>query len=157
VPVWHEKTLELQRAGKLQIVGLIQEQHPDRCRLFMQWKKMGWPILVDSLNRTGVYAVPLFWAIDEHGVLRSTRPSLEWVKGEFLSTDYPEPPKKKAAEAHPIPDAEVAFLEGQWSEAIDQYNKADYSGKETTRRRGSGSVVPTRRVAISSRGRRVGH
>ena len=26
------------------MVGIIQEQHPDRARLFMQWKEMGWPI-----------------------------------------------------------------------------------------------------------------
>ena len=50
VPGWHDATRELQAAGRFQMVGIIQEQHPDRARLFMQWKGMGWPILVDSLN-----------------------------------------------------------------------------------------------------------
>ena len=54
MPGWHEATKDLQNDGKLQMVGIIQEQHPDRARLFMQWKRMGWPILVDSYNLLGV-------------------------------------------------------------------------------------------------------
>jgi hypothetical protein len=56
VPGWHERTREHQARGELQLVGIIQEQHPDRCRLFMQWKQMDWPILVDALNLYGVSA-----------------------------------------------------------------------------------------------------
>jgi hypothetical protein len=41
------------------MVGIIQEQHPDRAGLFMQWKQMDWPILVDSLNLLGVAVVPV--------------------------------------------------------------------------------------------------
>lgn len=74
MPVWHERTLEDQKTGKLQLLGIIQEQHPDRCRLFMQWKGMDWPILVDSLNRLGVEAVPITLLIDEFGVIRSINP-----------------------------------------------------------------------------------
>ena len=70
MPVWHEATRKLQDEGKLQLVGIIQEQHPDRCRLFMQWKEMKWPILVDSLNLLGVKAVPISLLIDEYGVVR---------------------------------------------------------------------------------------
>lgn len=56
------------------MVGIIQEQHPDRTRLFMQWKKMNWPILVDSLNLLGVSVVPLTLFIDEHGIIRAVQP-----------------------------------------------------------------------------------
>jgi tetratricopeptide (TPR) repeat protein len=55
------------------MAGIIQEQHPDRCRLFMQWKQMGWPILVDSLNLLEVTAVPITLALDEYGIVRSER------------------------------------------------------------------------------------
>lgn len=48
MPGWHQATEELQDDGSVQMVGVIQEQHPDRARLFMQWKEMGWPMLVDS-------------------------------------------------------------------------------------------------------------
>lgn len=70
VPGWHEATKELQEQGKLQMVGIIQEQHPDRARLFMQWKQMGWPVLVDSLNLSEVPYVPITLGVDEHGILR---------------------------------------------------------------------------------------
>ena len=63
MPGWHEATKQLQQDGKVQMVGIIQEQHPDRCRLFMQWKQMDWPILVDSLDLLGVSGVPLTVAI----------------------------------------------------------------------------------------------
>jgi hypothetical protein len=54
-------------------VGIIQEQHPDRCRLFLEWKNMSWPVLVDSLNLLGVRGVPATYLIDEHGIVRASR------------------------------------------------------------------------------------
>ena len=59
MPGWHDATEQLQQQGKLRMVGIIQEQHPDRCRLFMQWKGMDWPVLVDAENRLGVAVVPV--------------------------------------------------------------------------------------------------
>ncbi len=74
------------------MVGIIQEQHPDRARLFMQWKQMDWPVLVDSYNLLGVSAVPIAIAIDEHGVVRAVRPGLDELEQDFLDLSYPEPP-----------------------------------------------------------------
>ena len=71
MPGWHEATKQLQESGAVQMVGIIQEQHPDRCRLFMQWKEMDWPIMVDALNLLEVKAVPLTFLIDEHGMIVS--------------------------------------------------------------------------------------
>jgi hypothetical protein len=56
---------QLQVEGRLMLVGIIQEQHAERCRLFMQWQQMSWPVMVDALNLTGVDKVPLTWAIEE--------------------------------------------------------------------------------------------
>jgi hypothetical protein len=95
VPGWHEKTKALQRERKLQMVGIIEEQHGDRTRLFMQWKEMGWPLLHDPLNLLEVEAVPLTYLIDEHGVVRYERPTDEDLK-VFLETDYPAPTTKPA-------------------------------------------------------------
>ena len=36
--------------GRIEMIGIVQEQHPERARLFMQWKQMGWPVMVDALN-----------------------------------------------------------------------------------------------------------
>ncbi len=65
------------------MVGIVQEQHPDRTRLFMQWKQMGWPIMVDSLNLLGVEVVPITLLIDEQGIIRF-RGNLESLD-EFLA------------------------------------------------------------------------
>jgi len=87
VPGWHEKTKALQQEGKLRLVGIVEEQHPDRTRLFMQWMEMGWPLLHDPINLLAVEAVPLTYLIDEHGVVRYEKPSDEDLR-TFLATDY---------------------------------------------------------------------
>ncbi|MFQ5430659.1 MAG: hypothetical protein ACE5E1_10150 [Phycisphaerae bacterium] len=101
VPGWHEATAKLQAQGRLRMVGLIQEQHPDRCRLFMQWKRMDWPVMVDSLDLLGVSVVPITLAIDEHGVIRHRlrRPNLEWLEENFLRKTYAPPSAATAAPA----------------------------------------------------------
>ena len=92
MPGWHDATLQLQTEGRLQMVGIIQEQHPDRARLFMQWKEMGWPILVDSLNLLNTSVVPQTLAIDEHGIVRLINPDKDRIEEEFLSTRYDATP-----------------------------------------------------------------
>jgi len=86
------------------MVGLIQEQHPDRCRLFMQWKKMDWPVMVDALNLLDIGVVPVTVLIDEHGVVRdiARRPgALE----SFLKTDFESPEAAPNAPTRPDIDA----------------------------------------------------
>ena len=73
------------------MIGIIQEQHPERCRLFMQWKQMGWPILIDSLNLAGLKGIPRTLALDEHGIVRLTKAKPEGIEEEFLNVSYPEP------------------------------------------------------------------
>ncbi len=89
MPGWHEKTEPLRKSGKLQVLGLIQEQHPDRCRLFMQWHRMDWPVLVDPLNLLGVDRVPLTYLIDEHGIIRKARPRPGDLEA-FVATTHPK-------------------------------------------------------------------
>jgi len=104
VPGWHESTQALQASGRLQMVGIIQEQHPDRARLFMQWKQLDWPILVDSLNLLGVAVVPITVAIDEHGVVRAINPRKETIEQDFLAKTF-DPPHAGAAAADVAPRA----------------------------------------------------
>src|SRR5260370_4959275 len=74
------------------MVGIVQEQHPERARLFMQWKRMTWPILTDPLNLLGVSVVPVTVAIDEHGIVRAIDPPRERIQEEFLEKRYDAPP-----------------------------------------------------------------
>jgi hypothetical protein len=77
------------------MLGIIEEQHPERTRLFMQWKQMDWPVLVDSLNLLGVSAVPMTLLIDEHGIIRAVNPKQNTFQ-EFLETNYPKPSPAQA-------------------------------------------------------------
>ena len=113
VPGWHEATKQLWERGKLQVVGIIQEQHPDRARLFMQWKRMDWPLLVDSLNLLEMKAVPVTLLIDEHGIVRMVKPERKDAEA-FLSKAFEAPGSggSKAAVAPNLSDANGLFLWG---------------------------------------------
>lgn len=125
------------------MVGIIQEQHPDRARLFMQWKQMDWPILVDSLNLLSVAVVPITLAIDEYGIIRAVNPERENIETSFLNQTYPEPREQATSRVGPpdlnklkstadsasswraYADALVVWgAESQLDEAIAAYEKA---------------------------------
>lgn len=98
MPVWHESTREWVKQGRLVLLGVTQEQHADRCRLFAQWKGFDWPILHDPINLLEAPAVPIVVAIDEHGIVRALRPRPETIATEFLDKTYaddapPESPR----------------------------------------------------------------
>ena len=120
VPGWHEGTLNLQREGKLAMAGIVQEQHPDRARLFMQWKRMEWPILVDSLNLLGVDAVPITVAIDEHGIVRAAGIKLSEAAHfaeNFAAATYSAP--SEPPQSPILPDAETLKRTGRWQSYAD--------------------------------------
>ncbi len=96
MPVWHRLTKDAVAAGKLVVVGLIQEQHPDRCVLYSQWRELGWTILHDPLNLIGAKAVPIPIAIDEHGIVRENRlrPGPEFLTS-FVEQEFPNESDKK--------------------------------------------------------------
>lgn len=105
MPGWYESIKDLLEQGKLQMAGIIEEQHPDRARLFMQWKQMKWPILVDSLNLLDIDAVPITLAIDEYGVIRKVGIPLKDAQTfarEFVSQTFAPPlPNTERKIEHP--------------------------------------------------------
>lgn len=100
MPVWHEATREARDAGRLEILGITQEQHPARCRLFAQWHGIDWPILWDPFNLTGSKVVPHFTLVDEHGVIRKARAKPEDLDA-FLETTWPAPSARAPEEPSP--------------------------------------------------------
>ncbi|MFQ5718592.1 MAG: hypothetical protein ACE5IK_03500 [Acidobacteriota bacterium] len=144
VPGWHERTRKLQDDGRIQMLGILQEQHPDRARLFMQWKEMGWPLMVDSLDLLDVGVVPLTVLIDERGVVFAIRPDTASFDA-FLATSpgdaqlptpsHPAQPDRHALQAAAKSGraadlsalADAAFLWGGepgLDTAIDLYRRA---------------------------------
>ncbi|MCP4263721.1 MAG: tetratricopeptide repeat protein [Planctomycetes bacterium] len=88
MPAWNNKTQEWVREGKLVVLGIAQEQHPNRNRLFAQWHKIDWPILHDPINVMQVRGVPIEVAIDENGIVRSLRPKMDKFEEEFLNKTF---------------------------------------------------------------------
>ena len=87
------------------LLGVTQEQHADRCRLFAQWKRFDWPILHDPINLLEAPAVPIVVAIDEHGIVRAVRPRPETFAAEFLDKTFTDdaPPGAPRSAGPPDP------------------------------------------------------
>jgi len=88
VPVWHEAISRWVRGGKLVVLGVTQEQHAERCQLLAQWKGFTWPILHDPINILGLAGVPVLVALDEQGIVRTTRPELERFEAAFVTKSF---------------------------------------------------------------------
>ncbi len=101
------------------MIGVIQEQHPDRCRLFAQWQEFDWPILHDPVNKLRARAVPYFIAIDEAGLVVDANLRTDALRA-FLDRPAPEtatnPSKPSKPELAPlIANAEQTPTAGAWT------------------------------------------
>src|SRR3974377_2300984 len=110
VPAWHQATRAWVESGKLVVLGIAQEQHPDRCRLFAQWKRLDWPIVYDPINILGVTGVPVEVAVDERGIVRSTRLDLKTFEEAFVNKTFPSEATSPAAQAGPLSPPDPAAL-----------------------------------------------
>lgn len=129
MPVWHDATKQSVKDGKLVLVGVAQEQHPERCRLFAQWQGFDWPILHDPINVLGSSAVPILLALDEHGIVRSTRPNPKTFEADFLSKSFADDATNKPVAptpAHPPKFGELraGAERGKTAEAWRRYGDA---------------------------------
>lgn len=122
MPVWHKATQEWVKQGRLIVLGIAQEQHGDRCRLYAQWQKFDFPILHDPINLLGAKVVPLMLAIDEQGIVRAVGPKLEDFEDTFLNKDFlageeaPPPAAKPSA-----PDIDALQKEAKQSNSIEAW------------------------------------
>jgi len=92
--VWHAGLQQLEKDGKVAVVAIVQDQHPDRARLFMQWKQIGWPLLADSLDLLNLETVPLTVAVDEYGIVRFSElpmAAAKTIEQTFIGQSYPRP------------------------------------------------------------------
>jgi len=74
--VWNEQTKQLVEEKKLVVIGVVQEQHAERARLYKQWKQYDFPIAQDSFTELGLSVVPVPILIDEFGYVQSAKPRL---------------------------------------------------------------------------------
>lgn len=90
--MWQKKLAPFIEAGEVVAIGVVQEQHPDRTRLYRQWRELDWPIFVDSLNALRIEVVPVPVAIDESGITRKWRAGPVKIEQEFLRVEFESTP-----------------------------------------------------------------
>ena len=124
MPVWHEFTKAWRESGDLTVIGIVQEQHAERARLYAQWQGIDWPIAWDPLNLTGSKVVPNFWAIDEHGIVRSTRPSRRDFEETFVRAEFSAPGEVPTSEVSVTRESkrgtEGAYARLLWGDEADR-------------------------------------
>ena len=115
VPVWHASLKQLEKDGKVAVVAIVQDQHPDRARLFLQWKQIGWPTLADSLDLLNLETVPLTLAVDEYGIVRFSElpmSAAKTIEQTFVNQVYPKPA------ALPPPEVPVTLIHGTADDSV---------------------------------------
>ena len=93
--MWNKATKQLVADEKLVVIGVIQEQHAERCRLYKQWQQYEFPIVQDAFTELGVAVVPIPILIDEHGIVMATRLSRPSTITKLVEQKT-EAPKTKA-------------------------------------------------------------
>jgi hypothetical protein len=140
---WQEAVKPHVDAGKLAVIGVVQEQHADRARLYRQWKRIEWPIYIDALNTLGLSVVPVPLGVDESGVVRLEGATKEGVR-DFVEKEFPKsPPGKRAGKPDPaslasaLDRGDFHFLHDESPEALDRaiaaYEEAVRSRPEDAR------------------------
>ena len=89
MPVWHA-TIQKLAPENLAVIGVVQEQHSERTKLYKQWKQYDFPIAQDPVTKLGATVVPMFVGIDEHGIVRNNRLRPGGL-AKFLATEFEAP------------------------------------------------------------------
>lgn len=119
MPGWHAKTKDLVAKGELQVYGIAPEQYGDRMALFLQWKELDFPVLMDPLNLLGVKSVPMTFLVDESGMIRFKNPKAKELK-EFLGKAYSSTKKRTPAEFPQLTQAMTDALLKDSARGVEQ-------------------------------------
>ena len=89
--MWQKAVKPYVDAGEMVAIGVVQEQHPDRTRLYRQWRELDWPIFVDSMNTLEhIMVVPVPVAINQTGIVAHNRFEPDQLEG-FVRTELEMP------------------------------------------------------------------
>lgn len=121
MPGWQRTFDPHVKAGTLTVIGVVQEQHGDRARLYRQWKDFDWPIFVDALNVLQHRVVPIPMAIDANGRIMGVGRRIDL--DALLKTGIQKPALKKTAPENVHPEADACFYKGDYNRALAGYRK----------------------------------
>jgi tetratricopeptide (TPR) repeat protein len=124
VPAWNQKLEKYVKDGKLLVLGIAQEQHPHRNRLFTQWHQINWPVLHDPINLMQVGGVPIEVAIDEHGIVRSTRIKADTLEQDFINKTFSSEGIKASKPVKPVrPDVPTLRSHAKQTNSADAWRE----------------------------------
>ena len=96
------------------MVGVVQEQHAERARLYKQWKQYDFPIVQDATTELDLWVVPIPLLIDEHGIVQSNRFKPDSLR-EFIDTNFEPPTESELQKANPDGDVDQTIANGNQS------------------------------------------
>ncbi len=134
MPGWREAVEEHVKSGRLVAIGVVQEQHSDRARLYRQWRRLDWPIFIDALNTLDFSYVPVPLGIDESGVVRLEGKITKDTVQAFVEKEFPKSEGTPRAEKQDPNALKKACDRGDWhflyDSAPDALDRAieSYSG-----------------------------
>ena len=150
--MWQRAVKYWAAKGEIAVLGVVQEQHPDRARLYKQWREFDWPILVDSLNLLDFKVVPIPMLVDEVGMIRRVGRIGSQAIEIFVMTAQPEVELEPGFNVQPMPElakerkalkesdaaawlryGDSCFLLGNMTAAIDAYEHAAQGGADAGR------------------------
>ncbi len=110
--------------GFVVAIGVVQEQHPDRAKLYKQWRQLGWTIFVDSLNVLDHKVVPIPMGLSINGHVQFPRLTRGNLKA-FLDKDerLVDTPRPRAPHAMKGDEYFYANKPGSLDRAIASYGK----------------------------------
>ena len=76
------------------MIGVVQEQHAQRARLYKQWKQYNFPIAQDALTSLGLAVVPVPILLDEFGFVVESRPRPSNI-AQLVAKESPNAAKAK--------------------------------------------------------------
>ena len=124
--MWQKTVKPYVDAGELAVVGVVQEQHPDRALLYRQWRRIDWPIFVDALNLLDLSVVPIPVAIDASAIVRHERIRPSQFVDRFMTQTYPISNQPSGFNIAPKPKPDSSLREarardtaGAWRAAGD--------------------------------------
>ena len=120
MPGWHNPTKKYVESGELQVIGVLQEQHPDRAKLFHQWQGLDFPLLADPLNRLDVSAVPITLFVEPDGRIVARNPKHKDLAA-FLESEPKSAESGEKAEAED--EISKHIRSGDWNAAVREGEK----------------------------------
>jgi len=117
--VWQKLLRPHVESGEVVAIGVVQEQHPDRAKLYRQWRELDWPIFVDALNVLDHKVVPIPMGLSRNGIVRFPRMARRDLEA-FLAHEEPAARTPKPAPPHAM-KGDALLYDGELDKAIAWY------------------------------------